>query len=405
MRIQSTELASGGGINVGGTPDALSVTGDLAWGTIVAPTGKVITVSGDGSGTIATGSLQHTGDTDCAFLRKIDGVTITWGSGPQGEWDPAVDGDYYFAMDEGQSKTFEYFPRYVDGTAQSMTVNVLRGDQTVDDTVVADHTFEDPIIGAASVAGTLLDAWVYNDLATGVIADTGVAAEDALGVRADCVADLAGSGSGTMQIMETSPPALGIASLSKYIRTDYEQGSGGANRGYATAGTLPAAQTILFLFRVPNGNPNNNSLATIISINDNPSQGGSEVAKFPRISTRRNGNYRVAFGDTFNGQVDLVNFANNTSWLIGVLRRDDSSGTDVRITSTVGGATLGNIASADGQHATYWTSTIADGFQIRGRSNGGSGTTRRVDVGLTLRWSDQVSDENLQDVIDEIVGA
>lgn len=142
----------------GGALDVLSISaGNLTFDTSLDP--QTITVTGDDSGDIATGSLAFSGDTSALYITAVDGVTVTYGSGVFGYWDPAVDGSFYFAMDNGQSKVFTFAPRYVDGTEQTMTVQVLRGDLTVDDTEVATTTYPDASLALAEAQPTLLGVW------------------------------------------------------------------------------------------------------------------------------------------------------------------------------------------------------------------------------------------------------
>lgn len=238
IRVANFETAYGG--ILGGAGDVLDATGDLTWGTITVPTEKTITVTGDNSGDIACGSLTFSGDMAAFRVTKVNGVVLAT------PWNPAVDGNFYFAMNNGESKTFTLMPIFVDGTEQSMLIEVLRGDTTLDDSIMASHTFEDAFLGTCNAVVGVIACYSCKDFAIGALANDDAPFVDLLGVAPSLVCVNPPS----QQVVATS---FVVPSLQKAVRVDAQGNlSAGIIRAASALSAGPAAGIVL-MYHQQNG--------------------------------------------------------------------------------------------------------------------------------------------------------
>lgn len=254
MRIQSVEQASTGcGIGTG-ISGALSVVGDLSWGTISTGTEKNITITDDGSGDLGNGAACWTGDSGWLYMVKVDGDVVDNGSGPNGEWVMGVDPDPYFAMSKGGTKTLTFLPVYTDNTEKTGTLEIKRGAVTVDETISADATVEDAFLGAALSAGAMA-IYTARDVAEGAVAASGVLFEDISGnEEPDIVREGDRSGS-SHDIISTGFSAVSISKSYRMISGALSTGGGGnTNLAAAVESALSGSyKSGLLLFRINDG--------------------------------------------------------------------------------------------------------------------------------------------------------
>jgi hypothetical protein len=147
------------------------IIGDLTWGTTGSPAEKTITVPTFATGSIICASVKGeiTTDRDAFYLTRYDGRLITWGSGALGEWDFVVDGEFFYASNAGFDSTFSLKPRYVDGAAKSLTLNILEPSGIPVQSIVATAQVTDNSVALAEAQPSLLGVFAPRDLPLGVI--------------------------------------------------------------------------------------------------------------------------------------------------------------------------------------------------------------------------------------------